>query len=417
MSTLYKPTAIVPTPTCDSAVWASVICAGSVICGDQGPTPSSPSVGAYDHLNNIAGMFFISSPAFVSGSGTIVFALAHGSGPLPVGLTLDSATGVISGSVATPQVFSVTISASNGVGAPAIVPVTYVITAAGVAPGIGSYGTTAGLVGTPFVSELSFLTGTAPVYVNLTSGILPPGLTLATDGRITGTPSVIGSYTFVVTATNGILPSAGVTTEIVINAAPTLSGYANTNGVVGSPFTSSPIVTGSAGFSFTSGALPFGLTLNASTGEITGTPTTVQSLAVSITVSNGYGSPATITRTFTISPAVPPVYYGKLSAANADDVAIAALSSLQVSSIVNTSWNFPAGASQYSYLALPAVLEMPISMKDGVFNWVQEFASPYQYSTGTNGYSFFKLLTIGGSQYRVFRSLYPTGGAFTLSLT
>ena len=55
----------------------------------------------------------------------------------------------------------------------------------------------------------------APMYQVL-SGTLPPGLTLAPDGTLSGTPSAAGAYTFQVAAFNssGLLTSSQITVTI-----------------------------------------------------------------------------------------------------------------------------------------------------------------------------------------------------------
>ncbi|MDO7742866.1 MAG: Ig domain-containing protein, partial [Pedobacter sp.] len=49
--------------------------------------------------------------------------------------------------------------------------------------------------------------GTAPYTWNIVSGTLPPGLSLTTDGRITGVPTTVqaGGYTFAISATDGVM--------------------------------------------------------------------------------------------------------------------------------------------------------------------------------------------------------------------
>ena len=59
-----------------------------------------------------------------------------------------------------------------------------------------------GKVGTAYEQTLA-ATGDATITWTLDSGNLPAGLTLAADGKISGTPSVANTYTFTVKATNG----------------------------------------------------------------------------------------------------------------------------------------------------------------------------------------------------------------------
>jgi len=60
-------------------------------------------------------------------------------------------------------------------------------------------------------------TGTPTPTFAVTSGVLPPGLTLSASGAITGTPFASGLYVGVVTASNGTLPDATQTFSILID--------------------------------------------------------------------------------------------------------------------------------------------------------------------------------------------------------
>ena len=55
--------------------------------------------------------------------------------------------------------------------------------------------------GRPYAADLSAEGGTAPYRFAVVGGELPPGLTLTTDGRLSGTPTESGTFTFTVRAT------------------------------------------------------------------------------------------------------------------------------------------------------------------------------------------------------------------------
>src|SRR4030095_3511160 len=59
-----------------------------------------------------------------------------------------------------------------------------------------------GLLGTVYNQTITATGGTAPYTFAVTSGALPPGLTLASDGTLSGTPTATGNYSFVITATD-----------------------------------------------------------------------------------------------------------------------------------------------------------------------------------------------------------------------
>ena len=60
-----------------------------------------------------------------------------------------------------------------------------------------------GVIGATYNAQLE-ATGTAPITWALASGVLPTGLTLSTEGVISGTPTTTGTSTFTVQATNNI---------------------------------------------------------------------------------------------------------------------------------------------------------------------------------------------------------------------
>lgn len=78
---------------------------------------------------------------------------------------------------------------------------------------------TTGTVGTAYPGYTFAASGTAPITFSKASGTLPPGLTLASTGVLSGTPTTAGTYTFTVTAANGINPDA-TTSTITISISP-----------------------------------------------------------------------------------------------------------------------------------------------------------------------------------------------------
>lgn len=180
------------------------------------------------------------------------------------------------------------IAATDTTTASANVTVVYAFTPT---PQITCPATSTGEAGLPFNSPAITVTGgTAPFTFSVATGTLPPGLTLNTStGAITGTPTAAGSFTIKVTDANGL--TAATTCPFTITGGPVLTCSATSTGVVGTPFNSpAPAVTGGAApytFSVATGTLPPGLTLNTSTGAITGTPTAPGSFTIQVTDANG----------------------------------------------------------------------------------------------------------------------------------
>jgi hypothetical protein len=94
---------------------------------------------------------------------------------------------------------------------------TFNLRAVGVKPSITTTTLTPGTVGSPYATSFG-ATGDAPITWSLVSGTLPPGLTLAADGSLSGTPTGPGSTSFTVKATNSIGSDQRLVT-LLVNAA------------------------------------------------------------------------------------------------------------------------------------------------------------------------------------------------------
>lgn len=135
-----------------------------------------------------------------------------------------------------------------------------------------------GGVGTAYSATLTSSGGTGSVTWALASGTLPDGLSIS-GSSITGTPTKSGNFDFTVRATDSGSPSQTATRVLSIVISPmsihpnTGTLEAATNGV---PYSKTLTVTNGLPpitWRLVSGPLPLGLTLNESTGVISGTPT------------------------------------------------------------------------------------------------------------------------------------------------
>lgn len=136
----------------------------------------------------------------------------------------------------------------------------------------------------------------------ITSGSLPSGLSLnSATGEVTGTPTVLGAYSFTVTATNPAGSASQSVTGTVAAVGPTITTTSLPDGTIGSAYTTTdsngntiPVQIAASGSPVTAWSatnLPAGLTIDPNSGEITGTPTTaVTAQQVTITASNAAGS-------------------------------------------------------------------------------------------------------------------------------
>ena len=121
---------------------------------------------------------------------------------------------------------------------------------------------------------------------------LPEGLTVNTStGVISGTPTTPGTYTVGLTATNaGGDGTATLTINVQANPdAPSITSDLIASGQINAAFTYQITATKSP-TSYTAAGLPAGLTINTSTGLISGTPTAGGTFNATITALNDSGS-------------------------------------------------------------------------------------------------------------------------------
>lgn len=126
--------------------------------------------------------------------GTAPYTWSISSGTLPPGLSLDPATGTISGTPTTPGNPSFTVQVSDANGATATAPLTITVDPAPLV--ITTDSLPEGQVAKSYDATLDAAGGTRPYTWTLASGSLPVGLQLGSDGSITGTPTAASDSFF-----------------------------------------------------------------------------------------------------------------------------------------------------------------------------------------------------------------------------
>jgi hypothetical protein len=228
------------------------------------------------------------------GSGTLAWSLDSGS--LPAGISLNSA-GTLVGTptnvghsvftVKATDTSSPPIVATKPIGVRVVEPLKFTLVSLPSAQ-----------TGVPYNTQIAWTGGTAPFQ--LYNGVLPPGLTFDETGLLSGIPTTTGSYSlyFNILDANGM--SDVKTYSLSVGAGPL---YIATTSLPNAPrnIIYSAFVVAAGGqqpraWQITSGALPPGMSLNGSTGEVRGIPTStgVFSFTVKVTDANAATSTATL---------------------------------------------------------------------------------------------------------------------------
>ncbi len=206
------------------------------------------------------------------------WSIVNGSGSLPAGLTLNTATGSISGEpsgAAGTYNFDVNVTDSHSHSATkAFSIIVYPALA------ISTSSLSSGTVGTPYSQTFTAVYGTPP-YTWSKNGAFPTGLSLSSTGVISGTPETYGTYSpisLIVTDSNGKTANKTFNNGMVITDHPilTITTASLPSGIVGASYIQAVAAEGGVpayNWTIYSGSLPAGLALSPTTGTISGNTT------------------------------------------------------------------------------------------------------------------------------------------------
>jgi len=230
------------------------------------------------------------------------------SAALPTGLSFNTTTGVVTGTptvAAGPTLYTVTARNTSGTST-----AQFTITCKVGAPVISYTSPVTMVVGTP-VTLTPTNTG-SPITSASTLPALPAGLSISSAGVISGTPTTVtAAANYVVTASNAG-GSGTFTINITVNPKLPAITYTTPNvyttGVVITPL--NPTSTGGAVASYSvNPALPAGLSIDPTTGVISGTPTGTATVATyTVTATNVTGN-GTFGIRITVNPPKPVITY------------------------------------------------------------------------------------------------------------
>ena len=260
--------------------------------------------------NGTVGQAYSATLAATGGTPPYSWSVSAG---LPAGLSLSS-SGVLSGTptTASSSTFTITVTDSQKQTAAQSFSITIapaVVSSLGIGGALSN-----GTLGVVYAGTVTATGGTPPYTFSVSSGALPGGLSLnASSGAVTGTPTAAGSFTLTITVTDSQKQTAAKSFSITIapNAVSPLGiGGALSNGTLGVVYAGTVTATGGTPpytFSVSSGALPDGLSLNASSGAIGGTPAKSGAFTFTVGVSDSSQPALAVSKSFTIDIALPPL--------------------------------------------------------------------------------------------------------------
>ena len=225
--------------------------------------------------------------------------LSYAAVGLPAGFVINSSTGIITGSATVPSTSLVTVTATAGSQSDGVTFSLSVVSKVTLTtPGSQSL-----QVGKPYSLQL-VASDSGRHAVSFQASNLPAGLTISSSGLISGAPQTAGVVSVTLRATAQETVSGVVT--FTVNKTVSISPLASQHAHKGIAFTLQPSVANSTGttLTFTGTGLPAGISLNRTTGALTGAPTTLGSSAVTLTATAGNGARATATVSFVVTSKV-----------------------------------------------------------------------------------------------------------------
>jgi hypothetical protein len=247
--------------------------------------PNPPLITSPSSVIGLQGTPF-NLPLAVTG-GTPPFAWSIVSGTLPAGLSLNPTTGAVTGTPSGLGDFPVSFKVTDVQSRSTQKAITITVSLPPLT--IATSAVPAARQGSAFTYQMTATGGKPPYRWAVSTGALPTGLALAeTTGVISGTPSATGNFNFTIDVSDADSRVARKALSIEVIPAPlSIAAATFIDALMGTPFSYAPTASGGTppyAWSISDGALPAGLSLNSSTGALSGAATSLGTFSFVLSV-------------------------------------------------------------------------------------------------------------------------------------
>ena len=208
------------------------------------------------------------------------------------GLSINVFTGKLSGTPVAAGTFPLLVTLTDSVLASTSRAFTLTVI------GIPAQSLPAGTPGVAYPQTLLQLTGASgtPAWT-VTTGTLPPGLTLSDVGVISGTPTTGGVYPFTVGVTDGIGNTASQNLSITIGAALSITTTTLPDGITARAYSATVAASGGqTPYTWSIGSAPEWLTIDPASGTLRGTPPAAGTVSFTVSVATPAGAATAVSR-------------------------------------------------------------------------------------------------------------------------